>query len=454
MPSTRPAAVAGRFYPAEAAALRAELDRCFREGRAGAGAPTNGWPKLLVVPHAGYVYSGAVAATAYATLAAARGRVQRVLLLGPAHQVPVRGLAAPTVQSFATPLGSVPLDQAALGLLAGLPQVERSDQAHAFEHSLEVQLPFLQQVLGEGFRLVPLAVGDATPDEVAEVLERLWGGPETLVLISSDLSHYEAYADAQAHDHATIGRVLALDGVLRTRDACGAHPLNGALRVAARKGLQPRLLDLRNSGDTAGDKRRVVGYAAVAFHAARPDDDRALGDAVLAVASNAIATQLGEATVDEPAHPALDAPGASFVTLHDRRGELRGCIGRITPERPLREDLQANAVAAAFRDPRFSPLTRAEWPGLQIEVSLLGPLRPLPADSLDEALAALQPHADGLVVRWRGHQATFLPQVWEQLPTPRAFCDALWRKAGLQPGFWHPELGLQRFTVRPFGAAP
>jgi AmmeMemoRadiSam system protein B/AmmeMemoRadiSam system protein A len=454
MPTTRPAAVAGRFYPAEAAALRAELARCFEEDPARHDAPTaESWPKMLVVPHAGYVYSGAVAASAYATLAPARGHVQRVVLLGPSHQVPVRGLAAPTVQAFATPLGRVPLDQAALDTLDDLPQVERSDLAHALEHSLEVQLPFLQQVLGEGFQLVPLAVGDARPDEVAEVLDRLWGGPETLVLISSDLSHYEAYATAQRHDRATIGRVLALDGVLRPRDACGAHPLNGALRVAARRALQPRLLDLRNSGDTAGDKRRVVGYAAVAFHA--PDDpaqavDDALGAAVLAVARNAIAERLGQPAIHEPGHPALDEPGASFVTLHDRAGDLRGCIGRITPERALRDDLRANALAAAFGDGRFDPITASDWPGAHLEVSLLGPLQPVPAQTLTHAHALLRPQLDGLVVAWGGHQATFLPQVWEQLRTPQDFCDALWRKAGLRPGFWHPELTLQRFGVHSF----
>lgn len=467
MPSTRPAAVAGRFYPAEAAVLRAELARCFDEAAQGpAQAATAGTrPKLLLVPHAGYVYSGAVAASAYATVAAGRGHIRRVVLLGPSHQVPVRGLAAPSVQAFATPLGDIPLDAAALAELDALPQVTRSDRAHALEHSLEVQLPFLREALGEGFELVPLAVGDATPEEVAEVLERLWGGDETLIVISSDLSHYEAYANAQAHDRATIDRVLALDGRLRTRDACGAHPLNGALRVAARHRLQPQLLDLRNSGDTAGDRQRVVGYAALAFRtpAAAPGQapdtaeaagsDTAMGLAALAVARNAIAAALGKPLVGEPAHPALDAPGASFVTLHDRHGELRGCIGRIEPERPLREDLRANAQAAASRDRRFAPITARDWPGLQVEVSLLGPLQALPARSRADALAALKPQVDGLVVRWREHQATFLPQVWQQLPTPQAFCDALWRKAGLEPGFWHPELQLQRFEVRRHGEA-
>jgi AmmeMemoRadiSam system protein B/AmmeMemoRadiSam system protein A len=453
MPSIRPAAVAGRFYPAEAVALRAELAHCFEQAAVPAPNPLQARqaPKLLLVPHAGYVYSGPVAASAYATLAAARDHIQRVVLLGPAHQVPVQGLAAPSVAAFDTPLGEVAIDTEALDALQDLPQLERSDAAHAYEHSLEVQLPFLQQALGPGFALVPLVVGDATPAEVAEVLERLWGGPETLIVISSDLSHYEAYADACRHDRRTIDRVLAFDSHLGTRDACGAHPLNGALQVAARHGLQAQLLDLRNSGDTAGDKRHVVGYAAVAFRipteATTVDDDPTLGAAVLAVARNAIADRLGQALVDEPPHPALDHPGASFVTLRDAAGELRGCIGHIEPEYVLRDDLRSNARAAAFRDRRFNPISAHDWPGLCIEVSLLGRLQPLHAHSLTELYGALQPHVDGLVVRWRSHQATFLPQVWRHLPTPETFCDALWNKADLQPGFWSREMELHRFAV-------
>jgi len=205
-----------------------------------------------------------VAAHAYARLGPARSRIARVVLLGPVHRVPVRGLAAPTVSAFETPLGRVPLDRGALETLRALPQVAFDDRPHAMEHSLEVQLPFLQTVLG-AFALVPLAVGDASPGEVAEVLDALWGGDETLVVISTDLSHHLAYRDAQARDAATIARLLACDPTIGPDEACGAAPLDGALVVARRRGLAPTLLDLRNSGDTAGDRRRVVGYGAVAF---------------------------------------------------------------------------------------------------------------------------------------------------------------------------------------------
>jgi len=263
MSSIRPAAVAGLFYPAHSAALTREVERCLRGvDRSAPERP----PKLLVVPHAGYPYSGTVAAHAYARLPAWRTCLTRVVLLGPAHRVPVDGLAAPTASAFETPLGRVPIDRAALEGLRALPQVVFDDRPHAREHSLEVQLPFLQRVL-DGFSLVPLAVGDAAPDEVAEVLERLWGGDETLVIVSTDLSHYLPYAEARSRDAATVARVLAFDSGIAPHEACGCVPLDGSLVVARRRGLAPRLLDLRNSGDTAGDRERVVGYAAFAFDA-------------------------------------------------------------------------------------------------------------------------------------------------------------------------------------------
>jgi len=221
-------------------------------------------PKAIIVPHAGYIYSGQIAAAAFARLAAARETIRRVILLGPVHRVAVHGLALPGVDAFETPLGQIQLDQTAIATIAGMPQVITSSNAHAMEHSLEVQLPFLQTVLDD-FRLVPLAVGDATPEEVAEVLERLWGGGETLIVISSDLSHFLPYRLAQEVDQGSVASILDMRGQLSHEQACGGIPINGFLLAAKRHQLQPQLLDLRNSGDTAGDKNRVVGYAAFAF---------------------------------------------------------------------------------------------------------------------------------------------------------------------------------------------
>src|SRR6185503_6306133 len=226
MASIRPAAVAGMFYPQEPRALAAEVQALL--GAVSEAAPRLGFPKALIVPHAGYLYSGPVAARAYDELAGARGIVRRVVLLGPVHRVPVRGLAAPGARAFETPLGTVPVDHAALHALSDLPQVVRSDPAHAMEHSLEVQLPFLQTVLCE-FTLVPLAVGAASVAEVAEVLERLWGGAETLIVISTDLSHYHPYERARAIDGATIERIARFATDIDHEEACGATPLNGLL---------------------------------------------------------------------------------------------------------------------------------------------------------------------------------------------------------------------------------
>jgi MEMO1 family protein len=265
MSTVREAVVDGLFYPAAPGALRAQVvDHLVG---AGIGATAAGrLPKLLITPHAGYEYCGAVAARAYALLGGAGARaIRRVVLLGPAHRVPLHGLAAPTAEAFETPLGRVEVDTAALARLDDLPQVTRSDRVHEREHSLEVQLPFLQTVLGAAFTLVPLAVGVASAEAVAQVLERLWGGAETLIVISSDLSHYLPYAQAQAADRATAQRILALDAGLTPHEACGAAAINGALLAARRHGLAPQLLDLRNSGDTAGDRDRVVGYGAISF---------------------------------------------------------------------------------------------------------------------------------------------------------------------------------------------
>lgn len=223
-------------------------------------------PKVIIVPHAGYVYSGPVAASAYARLRQAAHRIRRVVLLGPVHRVPIRGLALPEAQALATPLGVIPVDADAMHAIAHLPQVGVSAAAHALEHSLEVQLPFLQRLLGD-FSIVPLAVGDATPDEVAEVIDALWGGAETLIVISSDLSHYLSYATACDVDGATAQQILALGpGTLTHEQACGATPVNGLLAVARRRRLRSTLLDLRNSGDTAGPRDQVVGYSAFAFY--------------------------------------------------------------------------------------------------------------------------------------------------------------------------------------------
>lgn len=268
MHTVRSAAVAGSFYPGDREALASNIGMLLDNAELNEPPVLSPLrqvqPKAFIVPHAGYIYSGQTAAIAYNLLAAWRNKIKRVILLGPVHRVPVKGLALPDVDAFKTPLGEVKLDKTAIATIAGMKQVVTSYPAHAEEHSLEVQLPFLQSVL-DNFTLVPLAVGDTTPAEVAEVLDALWGGPETIIVVSSDLSHFLPYTIANEVDKSTVKCILDMHDTLTHSQACGGTPVNGLIVAARKHHLHPVLLDLCNSGDTAGDKNRVVGYASFAF---------------------------------------------------------------------------------------------------------------------------------------------------------------------------------------------
>jgi hypothetical protein len=256
MMKVRQPAVAGQFYPARPRELTGMVDGYIKEAEPASG-PI---PKAVIAPHAGYVYSGPVAGTAYAHLAQNNGAVRRVVLLGPTHWSHIRGLAASSADAFATPLGTIPLDEEGQQMALNHSQVELSDDAHAREHALEVHLPFLQTIFNE-FKLVPLVVGNAAPGEVAGVLRELWGGPETVIVISSDLSHYNDYATAVKLDKETSKSMEKLQP-LREGQACGLKAINGLLHFAREESLKLNTVDLRNSGDTAGPRDRVVGYGA------------------------------------------------------------------------------------------------------------------------------------------------------------------------------------------------
>lgn len=459
MTTLRPAAVAGLFYPDQPAVLSRTVDGLLAEVPETAGPP----PKAIIAPHAGYAYSGVTAARVYARLRPLKGKVSRVVLLGPVHRVPVRGLALSSAEAWQTPLGPVPLDLDGAAAIRDLPQVVTEDRAHAMEHSLEVHLPFLRAVLGDGFTLLPLAVGDARPEAVAEVLERLWGGPETLIVISSDLSHFHDYATCQSLDARTTRTIEALAYQdLDFDDACGRLPIAGLLAVARRKGLRIETVDVRNSGDTAGPRDRVVGYGAWALYDAPDDADEGPPDAteallaehgttLLSLATGAIRHGLDHGTPPDTAvgglPAALQAEGASFVTL-TRDGALRGCIGSAQAWRALGVDLIDNAWKAAFRDPRFPPLTAEDWPGLTVSVSLLTAPQPMAVRDEADLLGRLRPGVDGLLLEDGRHRGLFLPSVWEQLPEPGAFLAHLKRKAGLPPDHWSPGLKISRFRTR------
>ena len=448
MNSVRPPAVAGAFYPGASAELRSQLSTLL----AAASKVDTRRPKAFIAPHAGYLYSGPVAASAYACLAPYQDEFKRVVLLGPAHRVRLRGLALPDATSFATPLGEIALDLDAAQSLRGLPQICVSGQAHALEHSLEVHLPFLQQTLTR-FTLVPLAVGTASLQEVTEVLDLLWGNDETLIVVSSDLSHYLPYSQARQVDGQTTRMILALAPGLNHEQACGATPINGLLRAAARRGLRPQMLNLLNSGDTAGDKERVVGYASFAFYPdagtgaeASASLESVDGTLLVAHARAAISSQFGLNFSVNADAAFLQRPGATFITLKSN-GQLRGCIGSLEVHRSLMDDVHANARAAAFADPRFGPLRVEELNSIRIEVSLLSALQPMTFSDETDALSQLRPGIDGLVLECGDKRGTFLPQVWESLPEPRAFLGELKRKARLAADFWDASLRLSRYTV-------
>ena len=450
----RKAAVAGAFYPAQPQQLADEVSAFLAAVPPSKGAA----PKAIIAPHAGYVYSGPVAASVYARLAPARGRISRVVLIGPSHRVGFRGIAGCTADGYETPLGAIPIDKAAYAKALAFPDTGILDAAHEQEHSLEVHLPFLQAVLGP-FSLVPLVAGDAPPELVAQVLNAVWGGPETLIVVSTDLSHYLGYDQAKSTDHAACQAIEHLDpSGLKDDQACGRIPVKGLLTLAKQKHLNIETVDLRNSGDTAGPKDRVVGYGAWAFTAPAPEAQdqpedaeriRAHAPMILELARAAIENAFAKGpgvAVPNPLPDLLAENGAVFVTLKIE-GQLRGCIGSPIAWRALGQDLVNNACKAAFQDPRFPPLRPEEWPEVELSVSVLTP--PVPMDIRDETdlLAQLRPHQDGLIIEDGGRRALFLPSVWEAVPNPREFLGHLKLKAGMAADHWSPGFKASRFLA-------
>lgn len=452
----RPTAVAGAFYPAAPDTLAAMIAGLLADAPGHDGAP----PKAIIAPHAGYVYSGPTAAAVYARLRPARGTVRRVVLIGPAHRVAFRGLALSGADVLDTPLGPLAVDKDAAGALKDLSFVTVFDAAHAQEHSLEVHLPFLKAVLGD-VAVVPLVAGDCTPAQVAEVLDRLWGGPETLIVISSDLSHFLDYDTCKRVDARTVAAIEHLDpGPIGFDQACGRLPIAGLLETARRKALRVETVDVRSSGDTAGPRDRVVGYGAWAFVEApkeAPEEDpsarvvREHGKTLVSAARTSIAHGLTHrrpppVNLDDWAET-LRLPGAAFITLTSGAArDLRGCVGSAMAWRPLIVDVTENACKAAFEDPRFLPVEENEWPSLGLSVTVLDTPRQMDVADEAELIARLRPGIDGLIFEDAGRRGLFLPSVWDALPDPAEFIAQLRRKAGLPPGHWSPTLKVLRFA--------
>lgn len=467
----REPAVAGLFYPKDPAELSRVIDACLAAAKVG---PPDGELKALICPHAGYPYSGPVAAFAYKLLA---GRsYDTVIVMGPSHYAAFHAVAVPDAEIYRTPLGDVLIADMAKKLASlrpfaldpfclvqrpdWWPQASRSapdeDKADTWEHSVEVQVPFLQRTL-KNFKLVPVVFGEVAPLAAAQALLQVIDD-RTLIVASSDLSHYDTYANAQKRDRRCIEAICRLDpDAVGDEDACGHAPIRTLLYIAKQRGWQARLLDYRNSGDTTGDKSRgVVGYAAIAFYApasgsvtapaagpiAAPAaaqftaaDRRYLLDLARKTVREAAATgQVPEVSADGLA-PKFTAAKGCFVTL-TKRGELRGCIGYILPQGPLYRAVVENARNAAIRDPRFPAVRPGEVDQLEIEISVLTEPLPLFFSSPEDLLPKLQPGVDGVVLQIGSREATYLPQVWEQIPGKVDFLNNLAEKAGCEPSAW------------------
>ena len=450
--AVHPAQVAGTFYPADSAALSAALDDAFA-----AAPPCPFRAKMVVVPHAGIEYSGRVAAKALRALDAPK-RLKRVVILGPNHRVPLDGIALHPAKAWATPLGAAPVAEDAARAILSLDGVTVDARPFAGEHSLEMALIFVQRLL-PGVEIVPVLVGAAEPALVEEAVERLWGGPETAICLSSDLSHFLSAPAARGRDDATRAKIeRGAWSELQPTDACGYSALRGAIRVAEARGMRATGIAFATSDEAGGPRERVVGYGAFTFEeadAARlADADRARLFAVAAASLDFAAAHDGEApeiALSAAVSPALSAQRASFVTL-EREGALRGCIGSPAPRTQLARDVARNAVAAGFGDPRFSPLRADELAELTISISVLSPATPLALADEDELIARLHPGRDGLILRERGAGALFLPSVWATLPDRRAFVQQLKRKMGRAADHWSPSTRAWRFTTESFEA--
>ena len=442
------------FYPAAPDALNALI----ADARKGARPDGGVAPKVVIAPHAGLVYSGAVAATAFGPWARRVEPPRRIVILGPAHRVAFSGIAVHPASKWRTPLGEIPVAAVTHAELAQAPGIIVDPRPFAGEHSLEMHLIMLQAMLPAPFEIVPVLVGHADPGSVAEALRRVWGGPETVVAISSDLSHFLDQTSAQSIDSDTARRIETLDAAaLDGRRACGFLPIRAALEIAAERDMRVSGLHLATSADAGADASRVVGYGAFALEYAASarladaDRERLLSACMSALRVATLTGDKAPPPTLDAVSPALSAWRATFVTLTENE-RLRGCIGSLDPRRTLIEDAVANTAQAAFADPRFPPLKESELTGLRLDVSILSHPRPIPAGSESELAAALEPDRDGLILSAGKRRALFLPSVWRHLPDARAFVRHLMAKAGFESNRWPEGLEARRFRVELFGA--
>jgi hypothetical protein len=418
--------------------------------------------KALIMPHAGYIYSGLTAA--HISLVLKENQFNRVIVLAPDHRVGFKGGAISDVTAYETPLGLIPLNEDAVRLRRNKYLFQTIPASDRLEHSVEVVLPFLQYYLKK-FELIPIVIGPGNIDSYSAALDPLFD-KKTLLVASSDLSHYLPYSEAVDRDRKTIQMILNLNaGKLLKQDnaACGKIPILIVINMARRHGWQPIFLHYSNSGDTAGDRSRVVGYAAIAFYGGSSmqknnNTTRHLskhqGQALGRLARKAIMEKLGLKSAKTESDPMTDncfqEHRGTFVTLTINK-QLRGCIGNLESTESIMAGIKRNAVNAAFHDPRFAPLKADELDQVGIEISILTEPQPLEYRGSKDLLTKLRPHVDGVILRKGTASATFLPQVWEQLPEPEHFLSHLCRKAGLSADTWEKtQLEISTYQVQYF----
>jgi AmmeMemoRadiSam system protein B/AmmeMemoRadiSam system protein A len=446
--TVRSPAVAGMFYPSQPDALMRVVNAAVAASTA-----DQVLAKAIVAPHAGYIYSGAIAGSAYRSVAHLGDAITRVVLIGPSHRMAFDGIAAPSATGLETPLGVVPVDVAAVARACALPEVRVFDAPFDGEHALELELPFIQTLFPRA-SVVPFLTGDASTAAVERLLDELWGGPETLIVVSSDLSHFLDYETARERDLATSQAVetIAPDKIDGSA-ACGHRALAGLLARADKLDLRATTRDLRNSGDTKGPRDRVVGYGAYTFEDSLQSRLSAAQREQLLHCAHVTLRRIPQREPDDAPLPDVALPlramRNTFVTL-ELDGELRGCIGSLAPTEPLIKDVAQNTYKAATADPRMAPMSADERKRAAVTISVLSHMRPVPFASEGELLAALRPEIDGLAIRTGERRALFLPKVWHSHPQPDNFLAHLKRKAGLPDAPLSSAVQAFRFTTETF----
>lgn len=446
MYQTRELRFAGTFFPKAPNDLKEAVDL----GLSNRVPATKSQPRAVISAHAGYRFSGRFTGM---SLSLAPNRPGRVVILSPSHRHSFRGIAFPSWGSFDTGVGQLPVERGAVDDLAKAGLAHEDDAAHDNEHGIETQLPFIAR-RWQGMPIVPLVVGSTTPERVAKLIDHI-AAPDDLFVLSSDLSHFLTEEDASKIDIETATMIERGSWTgIGSANACGSRAVAGWLASKTGSATKVLRLGMGNSGDVTGDKSRVVGYGAWGFYAV---DDHMLADehkrTLLVTARQALLFQLRRNK--EPIislrsfAPALKGQGMSFVTLN-KNDRLRGCIGSLIPHRPMIADVVANTLKSAFEDRRFKPVEIEEMEEIKLKIAILSRSIPLSFSNEEEALTAITPGLDGLILKSGQHRSTLLPMVWDAIPNPQEFLRALKQKAGLSPDFWDDSVSIERYRTESF----